>query len=213
MTKINEKSLRLYVLSSAILWMVLSIIWAMSSAKDLFVLVHTRHTKFWDSFFWGLTYLGDFVTIGPVLLLILFTKFRSLQVFYLLLLTQLIPVAIVQLIKFGLNAPRPSVVYGDQSWFHRIEGVDLHSQLSFPSGHTAGAFAFFSVLCLFLPQRLTKFAVPLFVLAFFVGYSRMYLGQHHFEDVYAGGFIGTLGTVIGYLIWRRWELKKNNRSN
>ena len=64
---------------------------------------------------------------------------------------------------------------------------------SFPSGHTASAFAFATAVTADLPQL----ALPLFGLATVVGYSRVHNGVHYPGDVMAGAVLGlTTGTVI-----------------
>jgi membrane-associated phospholipid phosphatase len=64
---------------------------------------------------------------------------------------------------------------------------------SFPSGHTASAFAFATAVTADLPQL----ALPLFGLATVVGYSRVHNGVHYPGDVMAGAVLGlTIGTVI-----------------
>ena len=57
---------------------------------------------------------------------------------------------------------------------------------SFPSGHTASAFAFATAVTADLPQL----ALPLFGLATVVGYSRVHNGVHYPGDVMAGAVLG-----------------------
>jgi membrane-associated phospholipid phosphatase len=58
---------------------------------------------------------------------------------------------------------------------------------SFPSGHTASAFAFASGVGHVLPRE----ALPLYVLASLVAYSRVHTGVHFPADVVAGSVIGS----------------------
>ena len=70
---------------------------------------------------------------------------------------------------------------------------------SFPSGHTATAFAAAVAVALIYP-RLGR---PLLALAVVVGISRVYLGMHYALDVTAGMVLGiAVGFAAAWLI--RW---------
>jgi membrane-associated phospholipid phosphatase len=58
---------------------------------------------------------------------------------------------------------------------------------SFPSGHSASAFAFATGVGSVLPLE----AIPIRALATLVAYSRVHTGAHHPVDVVAGGLLGT----------------------
>ncbi|MGO9964098.1 MAG: phosphatase PAP2 family protein [Acidimicrobiales bacterium] len=57
---------------------------------------------------------------------------------------------------------------------------------SFPSGHTASAFAFATAVTADFPQL----SLPLFGLATIVGYSRIHVGVHYPADVVGGELLG-----------------------
>ncbi len=60
---------------------------------------------------------------------------------------------------------------------------------SFPSGHTADSFA----AATFIQQRYGwQWAIPAYVGATFVGYSRIASDKHYIEDVLAGAAIGII---------------------
>jgi membrane-associated phospholipid phosphatase len=65
--------------------------------------------------------------------------------------------------------------------------VEMPTTRSFPSGHTAAAFAFATAVGDVLPHD----AIPLAGLAFAVGYSRVHTGVHFPGDVTLGAVIGT----------------------
>ena len=65
--------------------------------------------------------------------------------------------------------------------------VRMPSSTSFPSGHSAAAFAFATGVGAVLPPA----AIPLRGLAALVAYSRVHTGVHYPGDVVAGALIGT----------------------
>lgn len=72
--------------------------------------------------------------------------------------------------------------------------VPMPVSRSFPSGHTAAAFAFAGAAGRQVPAA----SVPLHGLAALVGYSRVHTGVHYPVDVLAGAAIGAaVGAVIG----------------
>jgi membrane-associated phospholipid phosphatase len=71
---------------------------------------------------------------------------------------------------------------------------------SFPSGHSASAFAFASGVAATLPAA----AVPLRGLAALVAYSRLHTGVHYPADVLAGALLGV--TLARVTTWARRRL-------
>jgi undecaprenyl-diphosphatase len=65
--------------------------------------------------------------------------------------------------------------------------VEMPGSSSFPSGHTAAAFAFATGVGRTMPHV----AVPLRALAAMVGYSRVHTGVHYPGDVTIGALIGS----------------------
>ena len=66
--------------------------------------------------------------------------------------------------------------------------VRMPTSLSFPSGHSAVAFAFATGV----GNRLPVVAVPLHAVAGVVAYSRVHTGVHHPSDVVVGSVLGTM---------------------
>ena len=78
--------------------------------------------------------------------------------------------------------------------------VRMPSSTSFPSGHSAAAFAFATGVGHVLPPA----AIPLRALAALVAYSRVHTGVHYPGDVIAGALIGTaLAQVTTHALDRR----------
>ena len=78
--------------------------------------------------------------------------------------------------------------------------VRMPTSRSFPSGHSAAAFAFATGVGQVSPAA----AVPLHALAALVAYSRVHTGVHYPGDVLAGGLIGTaLAQLTTHTLARR----------
>ncbi|MCB0832248.1 MAG: phosphatase PAP2 family protein [Bacteroidetes bacterium] len=94
------------------------------------------------------------------------------------------------LIKKSIRRKRP---------FETLEGIRFLIQppdkFSFPSGHTAAAFVFATLVGTFYPVVF----IPLVAFASLVGFSRIYLGVHYPGDVLAGSVLGILSARIGLL--------------
>lgn len=72
-------------------------------------------------------------------------------------------------------------------------------RLSFPSGHTAAAFA----AAIVLARRYPKWRYPFFLLAGAVGISRIFLKKHYPSDVCGGAALGiAVGAATNY-VWKR----------
>jgi membrane-associated phospholipid phosphatase len=166
------------------------------SHRELFLQINGVHATWGDFVITGLTYLGDGVMFGVVLLLLLIMqKFR---LFFIGLTILLLVTLLVQIGKHYFDAPRPVSYFGDEAstLVHTVSWVTVHGSCSFPSGHTAAAFGLFSFLAVILPNK--RVGLLLFATALLAGYTRIYLAQHFFIDVYVGSIIGTFSTVLIY---------------
>ena len=95
-----------------------------------------------------------------------------------------------------------SAAFGVKDLFQRARPFEAHPQIhplyvvhssSFPAGHAATAFAGAMVLA----YAVRRLAVPLFVIAAVIGFSRVYVGVHYPTDVLGGAAIGVVvGAVV-----------------
>src|SRR5258708_6567387 len=101
----------------------------------------------------------------------------------------------VQVVKFIFDAPRPKLYFKDQiSKLHFVKVVDMLSHNSFPSGHTLTAFAT-GVLISYLVKN-KSWSILLLFYGIMVGFSRVYLSEHFFEDVVGGSALGVFLTIF-----------------
>lgn len=181
------------------------------SKPDLHIMSNKLNSQFFDQFFKYATYLGDGVMVAVITIILLFVKYRYAVVF---LLASLTTSGLVQLFKrvFLENMHRPSSYFKLNLTYelHLIEGVNLHTLNSFPSGHSATAFNVFMMLAILVHNRLLK--LLFFFMAGTVAYSRVYLSQHFLIDITVGSFLGTLFIILFYLWGQRWKKDWNEKS-
>jgi undecaprenyl-diphosphatase len=107
-------------------------------------------------------------------------------------------VLLADLVSLGLkqltDRPRPFLVEPTPEPLMRTP-LDL----SLPSGHAATSFAGATLLSIAQPRA----AVPLFLLAILISWSRVYVGVHYPLDVAAGALVGVGVALVSTVIWRR----------
>lgn len=158
-----------------------------------------------DQFFKYVTYLGDGVIMAVAGIILLFIRYYYTVI---LLLISALHGLFLFIIKrfFFLGAPRPKVYLHGVANLHFVEGVTIHSLNSFPSGHTATIFSLTLFLALIINRKNWSFI--LFMLALVVGFSRIYLLQHFFIDVYYGSVVGVLSTLLVVFLSERFTSLK-----
>ncbi|MGZ3752997.1 MAG: phosphatase PAP2 family protein [Mucilaginibacter sp.] len=166
------------------------------SREEIYYAVNHNYNAFYDEIAPYVTDLGNgWTAVAISAVLILFSYRKALIVVTAWAITAIA----AQIAKFIFDAPRPKMYFKDQlSRIHFVKGVDILSFHSFPSGHTVTAF---SLAVIFTYWSKNKALGPVFLLlAIMVGYSRMYLSEHFFEDVTVGSVIGVIITVM-WLYW------------
>jgi membrane-associated phospholipid phosphatase len=125
-----------------------------------------------------------------VLALVLALVRRSAFVFVLTAFAVLAADGVAGIVKLGVGEQRPK----DPGPLVAIP----HSH-SFPSGHTATAFAGATMLSFFVPRAAPAF----YVLAAAIAYSRLYVGVHFPLDVVGGVVIGVATALLLLAATRR----------
>ncbi|PZP51369.1 MAG: hypothetical protein DI598_03420 [Pseudopedobacter saltans] len=179
------------------------------SKKEIYFFINRLHFQLGDYLFPKITELGSSTfALVIVAFLVLFVSYRSA---FLLGTAYLFSAAVNFPLKYIFHAARPYVYFEDMhSHMYFVPGVDvLANYYSFPSGHTVCAFTG-AVVATYVCEK-KQWGIVFLLLAILVGYSRMYMSEHFFEDVFAGSVVGTLLTIIWLRISIRFHfIEKEN---
>jgi membrane-associated phospholipid phosphatase len=184
--------------------------------EDIYFAINGYYSPAADFLAPFITDLGNGWTAVVIAVILLFFSYRKVLI---VASAYAITSLFAQLIKHIVKSPRPKLYFQDQvSRIHFVKGMYIDMHDSFPSGHTVTAFM---LAVLFTYWSRNKAWGPVFLLiAISVGYSRMYLSEHFFEDVVPGSVIGVVLTVL-WLYWLdnrafiqspRWQKGLLNRS-
>ena len=150
--------------------------------------LQSHRIEAFDSFFHALSSSTTMLAILGVLVIsaIYFFKKDSISKidfvsFWVLFATSL---SINAVLKFLVARPRPFVTHPE------ILKMYDAGPYSFPSGHTITAFAIALGILFIIKQRM--YAIPFFIWAILVTYSRMVLGSHYLTDVTASIVIASV---------------------
>ncbi len=163
-----------------------------------------------DVFFKLITYLGDGLFAIPLIVVVIL--FRNIFKGIVLLSSVLLSFLVVQTLKLYVfpNMPRPSKYFPETMKLYYVEGIEIHSYNSFPSGHSAQAFALFLLFAVFTKNK--YWGILYFLLAVLVTISRMYLAQHFLIDTYFGALVATVITLCTYTYFiNNTKLSENPR--
>ena len=168
------------------------------SKSEIHIYLNKFHTNWLDPIFRYTTDLGDGMAIVVVsVILLFFSKRKMFQV----ALSGVLSGVIAQFLKkvvFG-PTPRPSAYFEDLNIpLHYVDGVELHTAFSFPSGHATAIFTLITSLVLILKRP--KLDVFFIALAVIIAYSRIYLSQHFLGDIFAGSMIGIGASLTVYTL-------------
>jgi undecaprenyl-diphosphatase len=165
---------------------------------NLFMFLNHISHPMLDIFMSAFTFLGSskmFLIYFPILLILSFINRNLIPRKYLIayLFATFLSLLAEWSLKHLFDIPRPASAIGIENI--RAIGQIKMDNYSLPSGHTT--FAFMSVFVLSYGRNI-YWKIPLFLFAFFVAYSRIYVGAHYPVDVVAGAIIGILS---GFIVW------------
>ena len=168
-----------------------------------------KSDRFWEAYTNSITY----VTVGTPLLVGTVGVLKKDEV----LKRQFVGMAgglalngfITVAMKYGIARPRPFAVHGDLIYKKTHAGSS-----SFPSGHTSSAFQWATSCVLAKPNWYV--AVPAYMYACGMAYSRMHLGVHYPTDILGGAVVGSASAFASYYInnwfWKKIDSRKKSSS-
>jgi membrane-associated phospholipid phosphatase len=168
---------------------------------NIFMMLNHRHSDIGDLILKYYTYAGEGLIMVALGVILLGLGKRKLGV--LMILSFLLSGLLAQTIKRIEPKERPGLYFKKEVLVHSVDGHLLKGRNSFPSGHTTTAFAMFSLLAFAVRSRELQFLF--FMMALLVGYSRIFLGQHFFEDALAGAAIGFAASWLLFWLFRNKE--------
>ena len=98
---------------------------------------------------------------------------------------------------------RPTVEFGLQQFSHVMQNYNYLEKYSFPSGHTMAAFAMAGLLSFFVKNKWAQ--AGFFAYAILIAFSRIYLLQHFYIDVFWGAIIAYCVVAIILSVYPLFE--------
>lgn len=168
--------------------------------KSVAFLSADAYHPFWANvFFINYTFMGNglFVVCLSALFIFRFKrKQQGMAILYGLLMSGLV----VQLLKNINSLSHPTVLFEEGQHLFLPNNILHTDQSNFISGHTAIAFALATVLMMVVKN--SKWQLPILVVAFLLGYSRIYLAQNYLLEIMIGAMVGTFsGITAVYLVY------------
>lgn len=201
----NHPAFKMFLTACVMFWFLGFILLALNPRYGVFQAINIYHNAWGDLWMPYITRLGEGAYIFPFGALVWLLKDRkSFALFAMIVLVLLLPTAITIVLKVLAATPRPLTVFKNEAWIHIVPGYKNNFFRSWPSGHTTGVFSFASLMVYCLTPKYKWWSLFFFFVALLVGYSRIYLSQHFFEDIVAGSVIGT---AVPYFIIAVFEQK------
>jgi membrane-associated phospholipid phosphatase len=173
---------------------------------DILLWLNSYHSETFDLVFVFFSTLGDGIYFLYFILLLGLYRFK----YTLLGATMFLGSgAITQIFKHTFNEPRPLAWFDGSVALNFVEGIRVHKSLSFPSGHTTAGFSIFIFIAII--TRFKPLGIVFALLAAMVGFSRIYLVQHFYIDIYFGSIIGVFGSLLFYTLFEKSDKVANSK--
>ncbi len=171
---------------------------------DAVLWLNTHHTPVLNHLNHFITRIVEFPMIALILIGAAMYRY-SLSI--VILISYCITGVFVQMLKkLVFNEERRPFHFYKHDSLNLVEGIEMITHNSFPSGHTAVGFAIAISLAAYLDTKLTYLLCVM--LALLVGCSRIYLVLHFYQDVVVGAWIGSLIAIAVQHLFKSSQYSK-----
>lgn len=133
-------------------------------------------------------------SIIALTIIVIISAIEGWKLLFLFIPIYVFQVIVVELIKLTFRRNRPN-----RHINKNFLGIKSTSG-SFPSGHTSNMFCLAYLFCNYFQTNILITTLT-FLIAAYIGLSRILLGKHFLVDVLAGALIGLSITIIGTFVW------------
>lgn len=188
-----RKGFRWFLILYALFFVAGGFVVLFTERGDVVLLINRYSRLEWDSTVEFLTNLGLGGYMAILAGLLVFYKLRHAAIGLLnLLAIGIFTNVFKELFKGAFTRPLHYFLYDDFPRFIYTAEINYYS--SFPSGHSMTIFGMLAFFAYLLNRK--SISAVLFVFAVVIGFSRIYLLQHFFVDVYAGAFLGICSLLV-----------------
>lgn len=187
---------------------------AIGETGDYLVAVNKNRTVWRDNFFVVITRFSEVEAYLILIALLCLFRFRS-AIF--LVLTGATTGVLIAILKsaFGHARPLRYIFDNNEPLWYTLSRFDESfynnswAYTSFPSGHSAAAFALFGFVAFNAKRFKTPVAMCCLLIASLVAFSRIYLLMHFLKDVTVGATIGIL--IAALMFFLQFRLFPNHK--
>lgn len=192
------RTYRSFLIPATLFFLISGIVLLAFPKAGIHLFINQYHSFVSDRLFVFLTFCGSGISAFISLAILLFVSYRSALY---LLTSYSVSSIVVQLLKrlIFYETERPLSFFKNSHELYLVPGVDMNLYHSFPSGHSATAFALCFCLAVLFQRNFRKdYGIYLGIIAILIAFSRVYLSQHFLVDIYFGSLIGLIAVILFY---------------
>ena len=182
--------------------------WLEHIDQQLFLQIHHFRFYFLDIL---IPYATSFITWTPFFLIaiyFLFKKFKQKTGIVLLSFTLLIGISdpLSNTVKKSIKRYRPSHNIALKDKIISLENYK-GGQYGFVSSHAANSFGLACLMILFFNELKKRWKLLILCWAFFICYTRIYMGVHYPADLLGGALIGVFSALVAKFFFNQLDKK------